>query len=60
MAIVMRKQSGKCTAIIDDSCVTNKKDEIDTILDNIYNIYLHSEYSVSKEPPENKKTNHKK
>lgn len=58
MSVVMKKQYGKCTAIIDDSRVTNNKDEIDTILDNIYNIYLQSEYAVSKEKSDKQKTNH--
>lgn len=57
MAFVMKKQYGKCTAIIDDSCIINNKAEIDNILDNIYNIYLQSEYALSKETPENEKTN---
>ena len=58
MSVVMKKRYGKCTAIIDDSRVTNNKDEIDTILDNIYNIYLQSEYAVSKEKSDKQKTNH--
>lgn len=57
MSVVMKKQFGKCTAIIDDSRVINNKDEIDTILDNIYNIYLQSEYTLSKEKSDNQKTN---
>ena len=57
MSVVMKKQFGKCTAIIDDSRVTNNKDEIDTVLDNIYHIYLQSEYALSKEKSDNQKTN---
>lgn len=44
MAVVMKKQYGKCTATIDDSYIINNKTETDTILDNIYNIFLQSEY----------------
>ena len=44
MAVVMKKKYGKCTAIIDDSYIINNKAETDTILDNIYNIFLQSEY----------------
>ena len=52
MAVVMKKQFGKCTAIIDDSYVTDNKNEVDIILDNIYNIFLQSEYEISKNLPE--------
>ncbi|MGN0470723.1 MAG: hypothetical protein ACI4GV_07395 [Acutalibacteraceae bacterium] len=58
MAFVMKKQYGKCIAIIDDSFIINDKAEIDNILDNIYNIYLQSEYVISKEASDNSKNHH--
>ena len=60
MAVVMKKQIGKCTAIIDDSHITDNEAEIDIILDNIYNIFLQSEYSMSKETQKNETNNQEK
>lgn len=49
MAIVATYKFGKCTAMVDDSCIVKDKKEVDKILGRIYEIYMASELAKAKE-----------